>query len=65
MTFEEKMKLAVAMTHYRFDYTKHLNSSAYQVNPGQPEKADGYSKCVRSMFALIESLEAGDTRTDA
>ena len=65
MNFEEKMKLAVAMAHYRFDYTTHLNSSAYQVNPGQPEEADGYSKCVRSMFALIEALEAGDTRTDA
>lgn len=65
MNFEEKMKLAVAMTHYRFDYTKHLNSPAYQVNPAQPEEADEYSKCVRSMFALIESLEAGDTQTDA
>jgi len=65
MTFEEKMKLAVAMAHYRFDYIKHLNNSTYQVNPGQPEESDEYSKCVRSMFALIESLEAGDTQTDA
>ena len=60
MTFEEKMKLAVAMAEFRIN--KAVAGEAFAFGKGALPNAvtyeqDGYVQAVKGMFNLIQDLE--------